>query len=184
MIDATNLHDEVGRPTVRDGVRWHIKKKYRRAFDGDPWVKALAEKTLLPSSPSFNDGLALLGPTGCGKTVVLVHLFGMLVDTMVANGSCDRASEMAMITPLELSIERRLGRSELFKRSLQASVLLLDDVEQDNMQEVHQIIHSRDADMLPTWITSTLAPEDLKEVYGSTTARRMLDGFVLEMMGK
>lgn len=110
-------------------------------------------------------GLALLGPTGTGKTTALVHLAHRLLARDLA------ATSMLFVIASEL-----VDDPALVAAAKRVRYLLLDDVgkEHDPRSRLFAVLDHRHT-RLPTFTSSGLSLADLESHYDGATARRLFE---------
>lgn len=163
----------------------------------DPLVEKLAAFLL----PSHNVPFAaLVGPSGAGKTtlalaVALAHVrlaigrwrVRVAEDLEALDNGVKRNTRQGPQTPVfmqaqDISTCRRfspLGQEpKALYKAKHAGLLILDDVvgtkDQDN--DLYGVIWHREAENMPTIITSTMSAKEMDATYGATFSRRVFSG--------
>ncbi len=119
--------------------------------------------------------VVLGGPSASGKTSLAVALVRERVRIFGEPWMMSLAFRLG-----SARIQHRAGDGEalLVERAMAAKFLLLDDLGQETMtatNPIADIIQHRDAEMLPTWITTGLSRADVGTRYGGGVARRVFD---------
>jgi IstB-like ATP binding protein len=128
--------------------------------------------------------LTFQGGSGVGKTSLAVALLHERVRSTGIGAIVILAFRLA-----NARIQHRAGDGEplIVERAMRAPVLLLDDVGQElatPANPVADIIQERDAEELPTWITTGLTREEIGQRYGGGVARRLFDRARAVPLGK
>lgn len=132
--------------------------------------------------------LLILGPTGVGKTRILVAIGLRILDAAVEKGDADLvdfAARIAWTTGLDLAEARsrhKLGGGEApeIARAKKASLLLLDEIGFESRRldpdAIQNVIYARYHAGLPTIVASgrtTAELEDPRTGYGAAALRRL-----------
>lgn len=112
-----------------------------------------------------NGGLALLGPTGSGKTTAAVYL----VHRFLAAFEVGTSTMFVIASDLADS-------PELVERAKMVRLLVLDDLgkEKDPHSRIFRVLDHRHT-RLPTVVTMGIDPEDLDNHYDGATIRRIFE---------
>lgn len=115
------------------------------------------------------------GRSGAGKTSLAVALVRERLRVTGEAGIMVLAFRLA-----NARIQHRAGDGEplIVERALRAPFLLLDDIGQEAMtphNPIADIVQERDAEQLPTWITTGLTREEVGQRYGGGVARRVFE---------
>lgn len=165
----------------------------------DPLVEKLAAFLLPSDNVPF---AAIVGPSGAGKTTLALAV--ALASVRLANGHLrastaedlevvikggNRRTRHATNHPVfmqaqDISTCRRfspLGQEpKAIYKAKQSWMLILDDIvgckDQDN--DLYGVIWHREAENLPTIITSTMSAKEMDSTYGATFSRRVFSGTV------
>jgi hypothetical protein len=151
-------------------------------------------------SPSEHGGLLIVGPTGVGKTLSVVHAVDRLArpafradlrevqhdvrrDRREIAVRTHAAPPVVWFRSFELGKARRqapLGEGEapLVLEAIKAPIAVLDDLGWEDPRDtaIAEIIAERYDAKRPTIVTSGLRPEELEQRYGSALLRRIIDG--------
>lgn len=134
--------------------------------------------------------LLLLGPTGIGKTRILVAIGLRILDSAVERGDADLvafAARIAWTTGLDLAEARsrhKLGGGEPpeILRAKRASLLLLDEIGFESRRldpdAVRDVIYARYHACLPTIVASGRTARELEDPrlgYGQAALRRLIE---------
>lgn len=142
-------------------------------------------------------GLVLCGPTGTGKTSLMVAIGYQLVEAAMAESAApalvDFAAGIRFADASDIARARRgwpLGKGDPpeLTEAMEATLLLLDEMGREPLGDptLFELFNYRYRKGLPTVTTSRLTRDDMKrpDRYGTDGARRLLDtGVVLELKG-
>jgi DNA replication protein DnaC len=132
--------------------------------------------------------LLFLGPTGVGKSKVIVAIAHRILDAAMAGGLDEHFFHAAMrirfVSGFELAkawAKHKLGDGDppLVAQAKRASLLLLDEIGYEDTRldphAVRDVLHARDDRNMPTLATSGKTRAELDERYGEATTRRMTE---------
>jgi DNA replication protein DnaC len=148
---------------------------------------------------SWRGGVLLRGASGMGKTSLAVaKLRQIMTDAKNAVdashwGIYRRGLRTEFVTALALAQAThehgsgRSSRAPIVNKALHASVLVLDElgmetnIYKSSAASVLEVMHTRNANQAPMIVTTYLARKDLEKLYGDGIARRLEQGFVINM---
>lgn len=194
---------EVAKPAwwwVEQRIRARLSERYYPAFRNPVDVpKLLADKPrflrLLPDAPDLarQPKIVLRGPTRQGKTFLAHHLLWHRMTHLFTDPATRKDSvDCQFFAAHRLVLARQQhpfgeGEAPLVEEAFDASVLVLDDLGNESHVDgrfdvIEQIIWRREADSLPTWVTTGLTEKQVTERYGHAFSARIFEGaLVLEL---
>jgi DNA replication protein DnaC len=149
----------------------------------DPRLRRAAEQYRVEK----NGNLVLLGPAGCGKTMVVASIIKRLCAEAVAafvsdSSKLEYAARVVWTTAADLHNSRRqhrLGEGEApdFLRAETAPLLVLDELGQEMADDrwLLEFLNARYNRGLPTITTSGLTLPELEKRYGVGAVRRLVE---------
>jgi DNA replication protein DnaC len=143
------------------------------------------------------DTLYITGPVGTGKTCsaygLIERYFRQPCDTRsssVTFAGGQVADLLDSVSPGRLRDDQRGNFDDPLVRAMRASLTLLDDLGASKISEwreeqVFRVMDARYRDMLPTIVTSNIAPVHLADVIGERIASRIAqDSIVIALTGQ
>lgn len=201
MATARAAHESLGLAPSADDVddvareRKAIAAAALACFPAVPWARFGDLEFVKKCEPRIRQALgnwkrgsghlALLGPTGCGKTIGLVAAAARMLDVAARAGGkpWGFARRIGFTTAARLARARRehgLGEGDapLVQRACSFSLLFLDELgylDGDRDTTVAEVICERDYRNLPTIVTSGLTAAGLDDRYGAATVRKLTE---------
>jgi hypothetical protein len=119
--------------------------------------------------------VVFVGPSGTGKTSLAVALVRERVRVTGEPWVMCLAHRLGAAR-----IQHRAGDGEprIIEEAMRAKFLLLDDIGQETMtatNPIADIVNERDAERLPTWVTTGLTARAIGERYNGGVARRLFE---------
>ena len=162
-----------------------------------PWARfehaqfpvTTTHKAILEAARSWrriNGSLALLGPTGAGKTASAVALAHRIIDACLARKRSDADMRFAVglrfISAKDLAQARRehklgAGDSPLEAMAIAATLLILDELGYEPQIDttISDVVDARYRAGLPIVVTSGLSEAELAVRYGDAVKRRLCE---------
>ncbi len=182
---------EVVRRRARD-VLSSIPASFRWARLGVPELKKRVGATSVQIKRAYDSvvegrPIVIVGEPGSGKTSLGVALLRSLVERGLRKGAPEievrRALSAGFFSAYDLARDRarhKLGEGEapLVEDAMLARVALLDDIGSEpegQLSAVTDVIYTRHAHGLPTWITTWMTQEDATRRYGGGISRRIFE---------
>lgn len=136
--------------------------------------------------PLSRGGLLILGPTGFGKTRLLVAIAHHLLDAGVAGAlgpeDFKAAQRARLASGLELAKarsdrERFGGEPHALHEAKEASILFLDEIGFEDQRDsvIREIVDYRNFRQRPTLATTGKTLDELDALYGAATRRRIYE---------
>jgi hypothetical protein len=153
-----------------------VPEKFRSATLGPRLADRVTPSRLILATKSAcleTAWCAFLGPAGAGKTSLAV---AVIRERIRCSGEPWKMFQARQLGPARIQFRAGAGEAPVVSEAMRARFALIDDIGHGATtanDPIADIIFARDADCLPTWVTTGLTEEDVGNRYGGGVARRI-----------
>jgi hypothetical protein len=211
VLDADVIAADAERETKRDEtIRGSVRYVFRAGPVAMAIMPAAARLACIPKQfrwvaekydPAEHGGLAVIGATGTGKTMSVVHAVDRLLTAFFSNNvremrhgsqhgerydiafSVQEGSPYSWFRAVDIGKARKQaplgdGEVEIVTKAVDAQVTIIDDLgwEDERDTAIAEIVAERYDAQRPTIITSGLTAEQIAARYSAAFLRRIIDG--------